>query len=199
MLMCVGTMDGCNGGGYTSSEDMATWPSASEDELDIVGEASVDESVDDDHADLASPSIPHCPLVECASISRALWVNLDVMLLNDSGVVVAEDICRNTHPQDCIDENMFGTEDVGVVILESLVHSEVDPTHRFFLRRWSLRNVTIDGVSLSEHEQRHMQIQRELQSNMRPRKGQRKYDTLAHPAPTATDCKRQRLLGEESI
>jgi hypothetical protein len=89
-------MDGCSGGGYTSSEDMATWPSASEDELDIVGEVSVDESVDDDHVDLASPCIPHCPLVECTCLSRALWVNLDVILLNDSGIVVAEDIHPST-------------------------------------------------------------------------------------------------------
>ena len=34
---------------------------------------------------------------------------------------------------------------------------------------------------------------------MRPRKGQRKYDTLASSTPSATDCKRQRLLDEESI
>jgi hypothetical protein len=125
--MCVGTMDGYSGGGYTSSEDMATWPSASEDELDIVGEATMD----DDHVDLPSPSTPHRPSVECAGLSRASWVNKDVLLLNDSGVVVAEGICRNTHPQDCIDENPLGTEDVGIVILESRVHSEVDPTHRF--------------------------------------------------------------------
>jgi hypothetical protein len=85
MFMCVGTMDGCSGIGYSSSEDMATWPFASEDELDSVGEATM-------------PSIPHCPIVECASLSRALWVNLDALLLNDSGVVVAEGICRNTHP-----------------------------------------------------------------------------------------------------
>jgi hypothetical protein len=44
-----------------------------------------------------------------------------------------------------------------------------------------------------------MQIQKELQSNMRRHKGQRKYDTLAHHAPIATDYKRQRLFGEESI
>jgi hypothetical protein len=125
-------------------------------------------------------------------------VNLDVLLLNDNGVVVAEGICCNTHPQNCIDENPLGLEDVGIIILESLVHSEVDPTHRFSLR-WPSRNVTIDGVSLRDHEQRHIQIEKELQSNMRPHKSQRKYDTLARPAPIATDCKRQKLLEEESI
>ena len=126
-------------------------------------------------------------------------MNLDMVLLNESGVVVAEGIGRNTHLQDCIDENLLGPEDVGVVILESLVHFEVDPTHRFSLRMWPLRNVTIDGVSLRDHEQRHMQIKMEQQSNMRARKGRRKYETLACPIPSATDCKRQMLLGEESI
>jgi hypothetical protein len=53
-------------------------------------------------------------------------VNLDVVLLNDTRVVVAEGICRNTNPQDCIVENSFGPEDGGVVILES--HS--------FIPRW---------------------------------------------------------------
>ena len=192
-------MDGYSGEGYSSCEDMATWLSASEDELDFVGEPTMDESVDDDHVDLRSPPASHGPIAECANLSRVSWVNLDVMLLNDNGVVVAEGICRNSHPQDCIDENPLGPDDVGVVILESLVHSEVDPTHRFSLRRWPLSNVTLDGVSLRVHEQRHMQIERELQSNKRPRQGLRKYDTLARLAPSATDCKRQRLLGEESI
>ena len=153
---------------------MANWPSASEDELDIVGEATMDESSDEEHLDTPLHSVPDCPIIKCAGLSRASWVNLDVLLLNDSGVAMAEGICRNTHPQDCIDQNPFGTEDVGIVILESLVPFEVDPTYRFSLCRWPLRNVTIDGFSLREHEQRHMQIKKELQSNMRPCKGSKK-------------------------
>ena len=197
--MCVGTMYGYSGRGYLSYEDMASWPSAFEDELDIVGEATMDDNTDEDYLDLPSPSVPHCPNIECAWLSRASWVNWKWYFLMTCGVGVAEGICHNNHPQDCIDENPLGTENIGVIILELLVHSEVDSTHRFSLRRWPLRNVTIDGVSLREHEQRHMQIEKELQSNMQPRKGQRKYDTLAHLALSATDCKRQRLLGEESI
>jgi hypothetical protein len=45
--MCVGTKDGYSGRKYLSSEDLATWPSASEDKLDIVGEAIMDESADE--------------------------------------------------------------------------------------------------------------------------------------------------------
>ena len=112
---------------------------------------------------------------------------------------MAEGICCNTHSQDCIDENLFGTKDVRVVILELLIHFEVDPTYRFSLHRWPLRNVTIDGVSLHEHERRYMQIQKKFQTNIRPCKGQRKYKTLARLTASANECKRQRLLGEESI
>ena len=64
---------------------------------------------------------------------------------------------------------------------------------------WPLRNVTIDGVSLRDHERQYIQNQMELQPNIQPRKGLRKYETLARPTPFATDCKRQRLLSEESI
>src|SRR5450631_355085 len=199
MCMCVGAMEGVGGRGDSFSEDMGTYQSSSGDELDIVGEYSFDESADEGHMGSPSTSAPFCPIVECGGLSRASWVNLDVVLVNDNGVAVAEGICRNTHPQDCIDENPLGTDDVGVVILESRVHSEVNPTHRFSLRRWPLRNVTIEGVSLHDHERRHMQIQRELQANIRPRKGLRKYDTLARPTPSANECKRQRLLCEESI
>src|ERR1700680_1438927 len=151
MCMCVGVMEGVGGRRDSFSEDMGSTQSPSGDELDIVGEDSFDDSADEGHLGSPSPSDPFCPIVECAGLSRASWVNLDVVLVNDSEVAVAEGICRNTHPQDCIDEHPLGTEDVGVVILESVVHSEVDPTHRFSLRRWPLRNVTIDGVSLCEH------------------------------------------------
>ena len=80
-------------------------------------------------------------------------MNLEVVLLNDNGVIVAEGICCNTHAQDCIDKDPFGTKYVGVVILESLIHPEVDLVHRFLLCRWLLRNVMIDRISLREHDQ----------------------------------------------
>jgi hypothetical protein len=193
-------MEGFSGSGYCSSDDMAYWSSASEDEVHIVGEESIHETTDEDGLDLPSPSIPLCPTVECAGLSRDSWVNMDVVLLNDSGVAVAEGVCRNSHPHDCIDENQLGTDDVGVVIWESLNHSEVDPTHRFSLRRWPLRNVTIDGVSLRDHERRYMEKQIEVLANTRPRKGLRKYETLARSTPTTSnEPKRQRFLGEESI
>ena len=124
------------------------------------------------------------PIVGCMGLSRALWVNLEVVLVNDNGVVVAEGICCNTHPQDCIDKNPFGTEDVGVVIWKSLIHFKVP------LRRWPLKNVTIERVSLHEHEWQHMQIQKKLQTNIRPCN----YETLACATPSTNECKLQGCL-----
>ena len=123
-------------------------------------------------------------------------MNLEVIFVNDSRVAMAEGTCRNTHPEDCIDENPLGTEDVGVVILESFIYSEMDPTRRFSLCRWPLRNVTIDGISLREYVRRQIQIQKKLQTNMRLCKCQRKYETLVRPPPSTNECKRQRLLSK---
>ena len=54
---------------------MATWPSASEDDLDIVREASMDGSVHEGVSlDLPSPSVLQCPIVECTRLSRASWI-----------------------------------------------------------------------------------------------------------------------------
>lgn len=46
----------------------------------------------------------------------------------------------------------LGNGDVGVVIFESLAHSDVHPTQRFLLHRWPLRNIMLEGVSLLDHE-----------------------------------------------
>lgn len=58
---------------------------------------------------------------------------LEVILLNDSEIHVAECICPNNHPHDCVDQNSHGNEDVVVVVLESLIHFEVHPTQNIFV------------------------------------------------------------------
>ena len=96
--MCVGTIEEFNRRGDCSSGDMATWLSASEDELDIVREATMNDSAEEDHSGGPLASILFCPIVECVGLSRALWMNLKVVLVNDNEVAVAKSICRNTHP-----------------------------------------------------------------------------------------------------
>ena len=57
---------------------VCTTLSASGDELDIVGEATIDDSASENHLGGPLPSVPFCPIVECTGLSRASWVNLKV-------------------------------------------------------------------------------------------------------------------------
>lgn len=98
------------------------------------------------------PSVYVEPIVKCFGLSRLEWVNLELVLLEDNVVFIVEGICRNIHPNDYVDQNLFGHEDVGVVILESLVHFAVHSTRRFLLWRWPLWNVMLKGASLHDHK-----------------------------------------------
>ena len=112
-----------------------------------------------------------------------------MVLLNDGAVLVVEGMCHNVHPHDCVDQNPLGNAHVGIVILESLIHSDVHPTQRFLLCRWPVWSVMFKGVSLCDHERCHMQIQEELQATMWPRKGLRMYDSLACVPHSMNKCK----------
>ena len=92
----------------------------------------------DDHDDI--------PL--CVDFEIEQWVSLDVFILNEVGVPVVDDICRNSDPRECVDANPLGLHDVGVCIMISMLPLEVPLTWRFSLRRWPLRCVLHDGVSL---------------------------------------------------
>ena len=142
----------------------------------------------DDHDDI--------PL--CAGFGREQWVGLDVVLFNEGGVPVADGICRNSDPRDCVDANPLGPDDVGVCILNSLLPLEVPVTWRFSLRRWALSRVFHEGVSLLDHERRHKQTQLALLAKIRPRKGLRKYDSNHLPRGDK-ERRRDRILGDESI
>ena len=134
----------------------------------------------------------------CAGYGREKWVGLDVVLLNDLGVPVANGICRNSDPRECVDANPLGLHDVGVCILNSLRPLEVPLTWRFSLRRWPLRRVLHEEVSLWDHGRRHEQVQSTLISNTRPRKGLRRYDSSRVP-PEDKERRRDRVLGDDSI
>ena len=137
-------------------------------------------------------------LPPCEGYSREQWIDLDVVLVNECGVLVADGVLRNSNPTDCIDANPLGEEDVGVCILNSLHPLEVPPGWRFSLRRWPLRNVLHDGVSLWNHSRRFDQMQSALFATMRPRIGRRKYDSVRLPREP-TQRRRDRTLGDESI
>ena len=59
----------------------------------------------------------HDDIPLCAGFWREQWVGLDVVLLNELGVPVADGICRNSNPRECVDANPLGLDDVGMCIL----------------------------------------------------------------------------------
>ena len=97
----------------------------------------------------------HNDIPLCVGFGREQWVGLDVVLLNELGVPVANDICRNSDPRECVDANPLGANDVGVCILNSLLPFKVPVTWRFSLRRWPFRRVLHEDISLWDHGRRH--------------------------------------------
>jgi hypothetical protein len=150
------------------------------------------------HDRYGNSDVPDDDIHLCAGYGRDKWVGLDVVLRNDLGVPVANGICRNSDPCDCVDANPLGPDDVGVCILNSLLALEVPVTWRFSLRRWPLRRVLHEGVSLWDHGRRHEKIQSTLVSNTRPRKGLRRYDSSCAP-PEDKEHRQDCILGDESI
>jgi hypothetical protein len=125
-------------------------------------------------------------------------VGIDVVLFNEVGIAVANGICRNSNASDCVDASSLGPDDVGVCILNSLVPLEILATWRFFLRRWPLRRVFHEEVSLWDQERRHKQTQLALLANSRLCKGLRRYNSNRVPRGDR-QRRRDRILADESI
>ena len=140
----------------------------------------------------------HDDILLCAGFGREQWVGLDVVLLNDVGVPVADDICKNSDPRECVDANPLGLHDVGVCILNSLLPLKVFATWRFSLRRWPLRRVLHDEVSLWDYGRWHEQMKLVLLANTGPRKGLHGYD-FNHAPRGDKEYRRDRILGDDSI
>ena len=85
-------------------------------------------------------------------------MGLDVVLLNKLGVPVANGICRNSDPCECVDANPLGLDDVGVCILNSSLPLEVPLMWRFSLRQWPFCRVLHEEVSLWDHGRRYNQM-----------------------------------------
>lgn len=106
---------------------------SSDDEIDIVSDGEVDDNIEEPNLSIPMPTIFTKPIAEWVGISRLNWMDLEVVLFNDNGIPVAKGVCPSTHSQHCVDKNSLGKVDVGVVILETLIHANVNPTHRLSL------------------------------------------------------------------
>lgn len=139
---------------------------SSYDGVDIVGDGKMDDIGEEHHMG------PKC----CPYLQNPLWSVLGSLgwtkwiwkwlLLTIMASISGEGVCHNTHPNDCIDKIPLGKNDVGVVIVESIVHAKVNPLQRFLLRTWPPRNTMLEGVSLHDHLIHHMQIEEDLWANL---------------------------------
>lgn len=157
----------------------------------LLGRVQFNDCEAEGHVGSPLPSILVEPIGNSSGLSRLEWVNLEMVLLNDSGDPVVEGIYRSTHPHNCVDQNHLA--------MRMLVLSSFRPS--FILWCIPLKgycfvdgHVMLEGVSLCDHEQRHMQIQEELQANMSSCKGLHKYDSLARVACISNECKCQKLF-----
>lgn len=107
-----------------------------------------------------------------AGLPRVEWLNRSVSLISSEGVLVGSGIVRNCHASDCVDNRPLGTEDVGILVLESLRHDLLPADWKYSVRRWSSKNATSDGVSLYDlgrafEEQAHARATGELRGPKR--------------------------------
>jgi hypothetical protein len=84
----------------------------------------------------------------CEGYSREQWVDLDVVLLNGCGVPVADGVCRNSNPTDCLDANPLGEEDVSYIHWKCLLVGDslsVDGLYEvFFTMLSACGNIPVD-------------------------------------------------------
>lgn len=187
VLLVVGVMDVC---GEDSASKLFTYTSS----LDSVSEDLLHYGYDYcgndnglnrgtagaqpwEHDQFPPPFLGWHNIPMCKGFSREQWVGLDVILINDAGVSIANGIRRNLFPTECVDANPLGDNDVGVCITNSLMPLEVPQTRRFSLRWWPCWQVLHNGVSLWNHARRHNPLQVETWSSMEGWQGVRRYDS----------------------
>ena len=117
LIFCVGGMAMYVG---ESSLELSTYASSSDGEFPL--SSSLTGSVDKKNVDVVSPTTSshesfevhkqslhlgedHDNIPLCAGFGREQWVGLDVVLLDEAGVPVADGICRKSDPRECVDAN----------------------------------------------------------------------------------------------
>jgi hypothetical protein len=104
-------------------------------------------------------------------------VNKYVILMNESGMDVARDICHSVKTDLVIDSDGMSLDNdhVAVQIAESLVGDEVPSEWMFSMRAWHIRRMFLNGASLYDHDQRHVYNAAVQALNRRPWRGIQQY------------------------
>ena len=83
-----------------------------------------------------------------SGLPRSEWLNLEVSVFNAEGDLVGAGVIRNCEPADCVDNSQLGLQDVGVLILESILPEHVPADWKYSVRRWPCTLVKYRGTSL---------------------------------------------------
>ena len=93
-------------------------------------------------------SLPYC------GMSRQEWVNAPFVLLQDASILVGFGLCRYSQPEDFADGVLLGDSHVGDTVLQLIEGSSTDDVV-LSCRRWNMKCVPSDGISLFERLQQY--------------------------------------------
>jgi hypothetical protein len=116
-------------------------------------------------------------VAQCEGFGQPSWINKYVILMNESGMDVARDICHSVKTDLVIDSDGMSLDNdhVAVQIAESLVGDEVPSEWMFSMRAWHIRRMFLNGASLYDHDQRHIYNAAVQALNRRPWRGIQQY------------------------
>ena len=119
----------------------------------------------------------------CMGLSRKALKGKAVVLFDDEDHALCDGLICNTNPVDCVDNNILGDEDVGVIILNptgNVIPMDWENT----LHRWPLSHTKYEGHTLAEILLVHHNATSE-DAGRRRLLGKRRYNTVRVCAPRA--------------
>jgi hypothetical protein len=146
------------------------------------------------------PVLPN-GVAQCEGFGRASWITKSVTLMNESGVDVACGIYHSIKAELVVDSDgmLLDNDHVVVQIVESLLEEDVPSKWMFSMRAWNIRRVFLNGVSLYDHDQRHIYKVAIQALNRQPRRGIRQYNSERERQEGALPPKKVLKLSTQSI
>jgi hypothetical protein len=150
-------------------------------------------------------SVPHPfhpdGVVQCEGFGRASWITKSVTLTNESRVDVACGICHSVKAELGVDSDgmPLGNDRIAVQIAKSLLEEDVPSKWMFSMRAWHIHRVFLNGVSLYDHDQRHIYKAAIQALNRQPRRDIWQYNLERERQEGALPPKKVLKLSTQSI
>jgi hypothetical protein len=140
-------------------------------------------------------------VAQCEGFGRPSWITKCITLTNESGVDVVRGICHSVSIELIIDSNGLSLDNdhIAVQIAESLLEEEVPLEWMFSMRAWHIHRMFLNGVSLYDHDQRHIYNAAVHALTRQPRRDVRQYDSEGQREESANSPKKVLKLSIQSI